>query len=657
MRATRRWLSVALLALPGALVVALAFRAGGFFPEAPALVALVALGLLAARAIGAEHPLAGIGPGVLVAGGSLALLAAWTLASGEWGTQSRALLEYDRTLAYALTLLAFGTVAYAPARLAWAVRLLALAILVVAAIGLATRLLPETFPAPVGEASDRLSYPVTYWNALGLLCALGAVLAVHLTTSGREPRVVRVLSAAAVPVLSLTQLLTFSRGSIVAVAVGLAVLVVAGRPRALLGGALAVAPACAIALVPAFGADLLTSERFRVPEGIAEGRDVAEALALACLVAAGLRALLLLLDARIDRLADRRAGWRPARIATAWAGAVLAVVLVAIALGAPDVAARQYERFVEGDRTEEADQRTRLRNPGNNGRLELWEVALASFRSDPVKGIGAGHYEVAWTRNREDPYQVAVDAHSLYLEVLAELGVVGFALLAVTLLTILGGFARRARGPDRGPPAALLAAGVAWAVHAGLDWHWEMPVVTLWLFALGGLALAAPAGAPRLGRSGPVVRGAILLACAVLAITPVQVARSQERIDAAADAFASRDCAATIDAALGATAALGLRPEPFELMAYCDVRLGLGDLALRNVERAQRRDPDSWELAYGSALVHATLGRDPRPAVRRALRLNPLEPIVREAADRLDTSRRGVWREEGRRLPLPTTSW
>jgi hypothetical protein len=31
---------------------------------------------------------------------------------------------------------------------------------------------------------------------------------------------------------------------------------------------------------------------------------------------------------------------------------------------------------------------------------------------------------------------------------------------------------------------------VAWAIHAGLDWTWEMPAVTLQALLLGGAAVA-----------------------------------------------------------------------------------------------------------------------------------------------------------------------
>jgi O-antigen ligase len=116
-------------------------------------------------------------------------------------------------------------------------------------------------------------------------------------------------------------------------------------------------------------------------------------------------------------------------------------------------------------------------------------VSVAAFKRDPLKGDGAGTYELDWARERETPVE-ARDGHSLYIETLGELGLVGFAVLGICLLVILGGFAARARGRDRALFAALLAAGVTWALASGVDWNWEMPAVTIWFFALGGAALA-----------------------------------------------------------------------------------------------------------------------------------------------------------------------
>ena len=75
-------------------------------------------------------------------------------------------------------------------------RWVGLAMAVTCAVALATRLLPTTFPTSAGVNNERLAFPLTYWNAMGMFCGLGAILLTHLTASEREPAAVRVAAAA-----------------------------------------------------------------------------------------------------------------------------------------------------------------------------------------------------------------------------------------------------------------------------------------------------------------------------------------------------------------------------------------------------------------------------------------------------------------------------
>lgn len=101
------------------------------------------------------------------------------------------------------------------------------------------------------------------------------------------------------------------------------------------------------------------------------------------------------------------------------------------------------------------------------------------------------------------------------------------------------GFAARLGGPDRTLYAALFAAGLAWALHAGVDWDWQMPAVTLWVFALGGAALAAPARAPRIRFSPPLA-----LPAAIGAALTARSRGFQERVGAPSH---SRSTASQLD--------------------------------------------------------------------------------------------------------------
>jgi O-antigen ligase len=123
-----------------------------------------------------------------------------------------------------------------------------------------------------------------------------------------------------------------------------------------------------------------------------------------------------------------------------------------------------------------------------SNRYDYWRVALREFSDHPLRGAGAGAFRVDWLRERKvlDP---AKDAHSLYVETLGELGLVGFALL-IGLLVGVGAAARRAFRLLPGQAAGPVAALALFAVHAGLDWDWEMPAVSLVAILLAGALIA-----------------------------------------------------------------------------------------------------------------------------------------------------------------------
>jgi hypothetical protein len=284
-------------------------------------------------------------------------------------------------------------------------------------------------------------------------------------------------------------------------------------------------------------------------------------------------------------------------------------------------------------------------------------VALDAFDESPLHGKGAGTYQLQWAQNR--PYRFTViDGHSLYIEVLGELGIVGFLLVGGALVAIGVGLARRARGAQRETYGAVLALAAIWAVHAGVDWDWEMPAVTIWLFALAGLGLSKSReewDEPALAGHVPnwPIRAVAALCVAALALTPVAIAISQSRLDSAVADFDRGDCSGAIGSALGSLDALEVRPEPYEVIGYCDVRLGEGRLAREAMENAVDRDPDSWEPHYGLALVRAAEGQDPIPELDESLRLNPRELSIQEAARGMRGQGPQEWERRARTARLP----
>ena len=226
----RTWSAVARqsrLAVPAAATAALCFSAGGFFAGTTAIAAIAALVALLLRITLARHPWEGWSAGLAVGAGALALFAVWTLVSSHWsGAPGRALLEFDRTLLYLAAFVVSGLFAARAGDLAVVVRWTAAAACGVCIVALATRLASGTFPTDRPPSHTRLEFPLTYWNGLGALAAVGLVLALHVTSSIRQPAVARVLAAAAVPAVALCLYFTFSRGGSIAAVFGVAVYLV-----------------------------------------------------------------------------------------------------------------------------------------------------------------------------------------------------------------------------------------------------------------------------------------------------------------------------------------------------------------------------------------------------------------------------------------------
>jgi hypothetical protein len=397
------------------------------------------------------------------------------------------------------------------------------------------------------------------------------------------------------------------------------------------------------------------SENATSAAAVAQGEDAAVVIGLSVLLAAAVRLAGLLLDRRLRGVTVGRRTGRFAAVGTA-AAAVAAIAVAWFALGLGDYADRQYDGFVSGARVGGgSDERSRLTDPGDNGRLDNWRVGLDAFAEEPLLGTGAGTYSITWARERPITNRLKVeDAHSVYIEMLSELGLPGLLVTLVAVLLVLAGFARGLVGPARHVHAGLFAAGAAWAVHAGIDWDWEMPAVTAWFWAFGGMALAAPAARATRAAPGNVARVAIALGCLALAVTPALMAASQARLNDAVDAFTRGDCDAAIDDALESIKAIPSRPQPFEVLGYCDARLGQHELAIGAMRSGIDRDPENWELHYGLALVRANAGQNPLPAAREALRLNPHGDLPRSAVRRFRTTTDPrKWKRRAQRARLP----
>ena len=371
----------------------------------------------------------------------------------------------------------------------WLVRGIALGGFIVCFAGFASRTLPDLLTTTPGYEVARLSFPLTYWNALGTLAAVSLILCLSIASDRGGAVAARALAAAATPVLAATLILTLARGPTAATLAGIAVLVVVGFGPGMVSALVATVPACAAAIVAALGADLLTSDDPTTAAAATQGHRLLLVVGLAAAFAAVVMVLAQPAERRLPARFDRRLVW-------GGVGAFAAIALgAAVLAGGVGFVERSVDQFVNESEvgTDQLEDRSdRLTSFASNGRVDAWKVAWQDFERYPATGSGAGTFPITWDERRPIATDLR-DAHSLYAENLAELGIVGLALLLTAIGTLLFGFLRRARGSQRVLYAGLAAAGVAWALEAGVDWIWEVPAVTTWLFFAGGAALAAPA--------------------------------------------------------------------------------------------------------------------------------------------------------------------
>jgi hypothetical protein len=471
---------VALLALLAP--TALAFADGGYFEGARDVALAGAGGLLAATALVLPRTGAAVPRGpALVAIGGLALLTAWTAISHAWAPLSDvawARTERDALYLAGLVVTTLLLRDRALARLAEPVLLGGIVITV--GYALLGRLLPDVLHVVSSpSAGGRLDQPLTYWNAMGALAAIGAVLAARIAGDPERERWLRAAAAAAAVPLFVALYLTFSRGALAAAAAGLVVLLALAPTFTQLRAVAITAEAGIIGAALAAASPYVRTLHGSHPA--LQGAAVLIALLAVMLLAALAQSWAARVEAdgttRLGRLPlPRRHGWIAAGLVAA-----MLVVPVVIAAGS-DTPSSVDPRF--GSST------SRLAS-ADSPRYEYWRVAIDAFGRHPLDGVGAGGFSVAWLQHRNDA-NPARNAHSLPVETLAELGLLGG--LALALLG--GGTAAAARRVQRADPA--LAAGpaaalITYAFHTSIDWDWEIPALTLVAVALAGLLLARSA--------------------------------------------------------------------------------------------------------------------------------------------------------------------
>jgi hypothetical protein len=287
---------------------------------------------------------------------------------------------------------------------------------------------------------------------------------------------------------------------------------------------------------------------------------------------------------------------------------------------------------------------SRLFSFSGNGRAELWEMASRQFAESPLTGGGAGSYEQFWLEHRETLLKVR-DAHSLYLEVLAEVGPLGLAALLAALAAPIVAAWRTRRSARTAP---VLAVYLAVVVHAGFDWDWEVPAVTVTALAAGA-ALLLMAGSGR--QPTAIARLATGSAAVGLAAFALLGLAASSTLAGAAEAAAG---ARWEESQRGASRAAALAPwaaAPLQELGRAQLAAGEPDAARHTFERALARAPDDWELWFDLARASDGARRD--SALAEATRLNPLSPEIASLRDELRAEAATAYSEVTADEPAP----
>jgi O-antigen ligase len=492
-------------------------------------------------------------------------------------------------------------------------------------LALGSRMIPSLFPAQdlftvLPETRGRLSYPIGYWNALGALLALAAVLLVAL--AGLAQSVIgRALATAAIPLPALGVFLTSSRGGAVAGAVGLVILLLLSPRRVRLVTAVALGGVgTAVLVVATLSRDLFTDGR----TGAAGYDPEANVILLLTLVVVG---ALLTLRPMVDDLVERL---RVPRTVSAVLAVVAAAALIVGLLGA-DPVERWHELKAPPNTQDAVSGRglvTRhLTSTEGTGRYQFWQAGWEAFKSQPLRGVGAAGYEPWWAEHGSLDYYVR-NAHSLFVETGAELGAVGLLLvLGFFAAAIVAGVRRRLGGEDAAAGAALLAVLASGITAAGVEWTWEVPgaflPVVIAAAVLCGPALA-PGGQRRRGAGIALGAGVVIAGCACIVAGGIALT-TDAKLRASREAAADGDLARAADDARAAAAIQPWAAAPRLQLALVEEQGEDPAASERALLEAIERAPRDWRLWYALTRVRATAG-DRAGAIRALRRTRVLVP-------------------------------
>jgi O-Antigen ligase len=581
-------------------------------------------------------------PAVAVAAGALIALGGWAALSAVWSPAPEiAIADAQRILAYAV---AFGLGLWLGDLLGGRAHLALVPLAIAGAFSGAIAVIGMHGGGNPGHYLDTdgtLEFPFGYRNANAAFFLIALWPALGLAARRGGLLIGRAAALASATLCLCMGMLSQSRGSMIAGAVAICVYVALSRERARRLAWLAAAVLPALIVLPAL-TDLYQAANGDAPLHSLGGelRRAANAAALSTAVALIVGGALAWLEARLP--ASAQSGKVADRIAL---GGLVAIVLggsvafVAVVGDPLDWLGQRASEFRAGESSRPIGKASRFTLNARTGRGELWRIALLDFRHHPVVGDGAGGYRYTYLRERRADAPPAVrDAHSVELENLSELGIVGLALFASA---IVGAGAGAIRARRLGPAAAwvsafALTAGAYWLAHSSLDWFWPYPAVTAPVFALLGSACAP---AVRIDRPAPA-RGRWRLIVAAgsiaLAVSTVPPFLSQRYLDDAYDIWRS-DLARAYDDLHRARSLNPLSVDP--LLAEGAIARANGDRrrAIKAFQDAIAKRPEEWVSYYLLAVLHER--GDPALARRELAAARARDPQNAEVAALADEVR------------------
>lgn len=542
-----------------------------------------------------------------------AALLAWVALSTLWSTdRAQTVLEVERTLVYvsaaAMFVLVCSRRSQRPllAGLLWAIGAVSL-------FSLGTRLFPNVLRVYDPTAAKRLAQPLGYWNGLSSFTALGTVLAFGFATHARTLAARAAAAALLIPLLA-TFYFTFGRSGWVALAAG--ALVAIGlhrrplRPLALL---VALAPLLALDIWLASQRHGLTHAHATLAQATRDGHALALRLLILALAAAAIVAVFWLVERRTTF-------GRSAQVAFALSLTVACIAGAAAVFshyGDPVSLTQRAWRNFKATPSRTTSLNKRLFTLSGNGRYQLWTIALDDARSHPWLGSGAGSYERYFLRHQPAAVGRVRDAHSLYVETLAELGPFGLALLAVVLGTPLVAAVRRRR------PIAAFAAGayVVFLVHAATDWDWELPAVTLAALVCAVAVLLDQREGREPQRLSAAARSVVVVAAACAGVFAAVGLLGNSALAASRSDLADGKIAAAQKQARRAASWAPWSSDPWNSLGDAQVAGGTKAAAIESYRKGLSIDRDDWGLWYDLAIV--ATGAVRRHAMAESLALSP----------------------------------